>query len=69
MGSRDARAPHRFAPLEAGGPGLVAANKAQAIYANSVETKDAAKVALFEEVMKRAEAQALRRNHGQQYDN
>ena len=46
------------AGVQAGGSGLVAANKAQAIYANSVETKDAAQVALFEEVMKRAEAQA-----------
>ena len=44
--------------LAAGGAGITAANKAQAIYANGVETKDAAKVALFEEVMKRAEAQA-----------
>jgi tetratricopeptide (TPR) repeat protein len=46
------------AGLEAGGSGLTAANKAQAIYANGVEPKDAARVALFEEVMKRAEAQA-----------
>lgn len=44
--------------LKAGGAGLTAANKAQAIYANGVEPKDAAKVALFEEVMQRAEAQA-----------
>jgi tetratricopeptide (TPR) repeat protein len=44
--------------LAAGGAGITAANKAQAIYANGVETKDAAKVALFEEVMRRAEAQA-----------
>jgi tetratricopeptide (TPR) repeat protein len=44
--------------LEAGGAGITAANKAQAIYANGVEAKDAAKVALFEEVMQRAEAQA-----------
>jgi len=44
--------------LKAGGAGITAANKAQAIYANGVETKDAARVALFEEVMKRAEAQA-----------
>ncbi len=44
--------------LEAGGAGLVAANKAQAIYANGVESKDAAKVALFQEVMERAEKQA-----------
>lgn len=46
------------AGLAAGGPGITAANKAQAIYANAVEPKDAAKIALFEEVMKRAEAQA-----------
>jgi tetratricopeptide (TPR) repeat protein len=46
------------AGLEAGGAGLTAANKAQAIYANGVEPRDAAKVALFEEVMQRAEAQA-----------
>lgn len=44
--------------LEAGGAGITAANKAQAIYANGVEPKDAAKLALFEEVMRRAEAQA-----------
>jgi tetratricopeptide (TPR) repeat protein len=46
------------AGLAAGGAGLTAANKAQAIYANGVEPKEAAKVALFEEVMQRAEAQA-----------
>jgi len=44
--------------LAAGGAGLTAANKAQAIYANSLEKKEAAKIALFEEVMKRAQAQA-----------
>ena len=44
--------------LAAGGAGITAANKAQAIHANGVETKDAAKLAHFEEVMKRAEAQA-----------
>lgn len=44
--------------LAAGGAGITAANKAQAIYANGVEPRDAAKIALFEEVMKRAEAQA-----------
>jgi tetratricopeptide (TPR) repeat protein len=47
------------AGLEAGGAGLTAANKAQAIYANGVEPKDAVKIALFEEAMKRAAAQAL----------
>jgi tetratricopeptide (TPR) repeat protein len=46
------------AGLEAGGAGLTAANKAQAIYANGVETQEAKRIALFEEVMKRAEAQA-----------
>jgi hypothetical protein len=46
------------AGLEAGGAGITAANKAQAIYANGVEPKDAAKIALFEEVMRRAEVQA-----------
>ena len=46
------------AGLAAGGAGVTAANKAQAIYASGVETKDAAKVALLEEVMQRAQAQA-----------
>ena len=46
------------AGLAAGGAGVTAANKAQAIYANAVEPKETARVALFEEVMKRAEAQA-----------
>jgi hypothetical protein len=44
--------------LAAGGAGITAANKAQAIYANGVEPKEAAKIALFDEVMKRAAAQA-----------
>ena len=44
--------------LAAGGSGPTAANKAQAIYANGVETREASRIALFEEVMKRAEAQA-----------
>ena len=44
--------------LKAGGAGVTVANKAQSIYASAVETKDAAKIALFEDVMKRAEAQA-----------
>ncbi len=43
---------------EAGGAGITAANKAQSIYANGVETREASKIALFEEVMKRAEQQA-----------
>jgi tetratricopeptide (TPR) repeat protein len=46
------------AGLAAGGAGLTAANKAQAIYADGVETQEARRIALFEEVMKRAEAQA-----------
>jgi tetratricopeptide (TPR) repeat protein len=46
------------AGLEAGGAGVTAANKAQAIYASSIETKAAAQLALFEEVMQRAQAQA-----------
>jgi tetratricopeptide (TPR) repeat protein len=46
------------AGLDAGGAGITAANKAQAIYANGVETQEARRIALFEEVMKRAEAQA-----------
>ncbi len=44
--------------LHAGDAGVTAANKAQAIYANGVEPKEAAKLTLLEEVMKRAEAQA-----------
>lgn len=46
------------AGLEAGGGGITAANKAQAIYANSVEPKEANRIALFEEVMRRASQQA-----------
>jgi tetratricopeptide (TPR) repeat protein len=44
--------------IAAGGAGITAANKAQAIYANGVEKKEAAKITLFEEVMNRAQAQA-----------
>jgi hypothetical protein len=44
--------------LAAGGAGLTAANKAEAIYANGVETRETARIAHFEAVMKRAEAQA-----------
>jgi tetratricopeptide (TPR) repeat protein len=44
--------------LETGGAGVTVANKAQAIYANGVETLEPARIALFEEVMKRAQAQA-----------
>ena len=46
------------AGLAAGGAGITAANKAQAIYANSLETKETERIALFEEAMRRAEAQA-----------
>lgn len=45
------------AGLAAGGDGVTAANKAQAIYANGVETQEARRIALFEEVMLRAQAQ------------
>lgn len=48
--------PHVAAGLAAGGAGITAANKAQAIYANSVEPREETRIALFEEVMKRAEA-------------
>jgi hypothetical protein len=41
--------------LAAGGAGITAANKAEAIYANGVETRDAARVTHLEAVMKRAE--------------
>jgi tetratricopeptide (TPR) repeat protein len=44
--------------LEAGGAGITAANKAQAIYASGVEPKESAQLAHFEEVMERAEKQA-----------
>jgi tetratricopeptide (TPR) repeat protein len=46
------------AGLEESGAGVTAANKAQAIYANGVEPREAARITLFEEVMHRAEAQA-----------
>ena len=45
------------AGLKAGGSGLTVANKAQAIYANYLETSEKAKLALFMEVAERAEAQ------------
>jgi tetratricopeptide (TPR) repeat protein len=44
--------------LAAGGAGITAANKAEAIYANGVETREAARVKRFQAVMKRAEEQA-----------
>jgi hypothetical protein len=46
------------AGLKAGGSGLVAANKAQAIYATYLEKSEKTKLALFFEVAERAEAQA-----------
>ena len=44
--------------LQAGGAGITVANKAESIYANGVETRDAAQLRHFEEVMKRALEQA-----------
>ena len=46
------------AGLKAGGAGITAANKAQAIYANYLEKSEKTKLALFMEVAERAEAQA-----------
>jgi hypothetical protein len=43
--------------LKAGGAGITVANKATAIYANYLEENDKTKLALFEEVAQRAEAQ------------
>jgi tetratricopeptide (TPR) repeat protein len=43
--------------LKAGGAGVTAANKATAIYANYLENDEKRKLALFEEVANRAEAQ------------
>ncbi len=45
------------AGLKAGGGGITVANKAQAIYANYLETSEKTKLALFMEVAERAEAQ------------
>ncbi|HKX41391.1 MAG TPA: hypothetical protein VJO99_09560 [Burkholderiaceae bacterium] len=45
------------AGLKAGGAGITAANKAQAIYANYLEKSEKAKLALLMEVAERAEAQ------------
>lgn len=45
------------AGLKAGGSGITAANKAQAIYANYLEQSEKAKLALFMEVAERAEGQ------------
>jgi tetratricopeptide (TPR) repeat protein len=46
------------AGLKAGGAGLTAANKAQAIYANYLEKSEKTKLAMFLEVAERAEAMA-----------
>jgi tetratricopeptide (TPR) repeat protein len=45
------------AGLKAGGAGITVANKAQAIYANYLEKSEKNKLALFQEVVARAEAQ------------
>jgi tetratricopeptide (TPR) repeat protein len=45
------------AGLKAGGAGITAANKAQAIYANYVEKSEKTKLAMFQEVAERALAQ------------
>jgi tetratricopeptide (TPR) repeat protein len=45
------------AGLKAGGAGITTANKAQAIYANYLEKSEKTKLALFMEVVERAEAQ------------
>lgn len=45
------------AGLKAGGAGITVANKATAIYANYLETREKAKLDLFMEVAERAEAQ------------
>jgi hypothetical protein len=46
------------AGLKAGGAGITVANKAQSIYANYLEKSEKTKLAMFQEVMARAEAQA-----------
>ena len=45
------------AGLKAGGAGITVANKAQAIYANYLEKSEKAKLAMFQEVAERAQAQ------------
>ena len=47
------------AGLKAGGAGITVANKAQSIYANYLEKSEKTKLAMFQEVMSRAEAQAV----------
>jgi tetratricopeptide (TPR) repeat protein len=46
------------AGLKAGGGGITVANKAQAIYANYLEKNEKTRLAMFQEVMARAQAQA-----------
>ena len=46
------------AGLKAGGAGITVANKAQAIYANYLEKSEKTRLAMFQEVAERAEAQA-----------
>jgi tetratricopeptide (TPR) repeat protein len=46
------------AGLKAGGGGITVANKAQSIYANYLEKSEKTKLAMFQEVAARAEAQA-----------
>lgn len=46
------------AGIKAGGAGITVANKAQAIYANYLEKSEKTKLAMFQEVAERAEAQA-----------
>lgn len=46
------------AGLQAGGHGVTVANKAQAIYANYLEKSEKTKLAMFQQVMARAETQA-----------
>lgn len=46
------------AGLRAGGDGITVANKAQAIYANYLEKSEKDRLAMFQEVAERAEAQA-----------
>lgn len=48
----------RDAGLKAGGAGIAAANKAEAIYANYLEKSEKAKLEMFLEVADRAEARA-----------
>ena len=47
------------AGMKAGGAGTTVANKAQAIYANYLERSEKTKLAMFQEVAARAEAQAV----------